>query len=117
MGREAAESRQKRHDAPLAAVLRSPEELHAAGWTHLGYDCVDMGFISGLTDCEFLATDRHAVLARFGPHLNRCGLFGDPAHAMEFCEVSNVRIPSHAPFEVCGIWVHPENADLSRVIG
>jgi hypothetical protein len=80
-----------------------------ADWRLLGYDVGDGSFLSGLTNCGCLATDGDAeagaIAQRWRPSLNAFHLFVRPEDAFAFRELSDQRIPEHAPFFVSGLYV------------
>ena len=76
------------------------------GWTFLGYDIADQGFISGLSNCGY----SHGVVAlrrKWSRFLNEHHLFDNLSSANEFRIFTNRRVKEHAPFFVFGIWRIP----------
>jgi hypothetical protein len=97
-------------DEREAAELRRESGVDArldvdAGWTALGFDIVDEpGFISGLCNCGYRA-ELPDLRAAWAARLNEHGLFVSGADALAFRELTDVRVPEHAPFRVVGIWL------------
>jgi hypothetical protein len=76
-----------------------------AGWRFLGYDIADGGFISGLTNCGYTEVDAPDLRSQWAGHLNEHHLFGELEQAHAFRELSDRRVPEHAPFFVFGLWL------------
>ncbi len=72
-------------------------------WTFLGFDIAD-GDISALCNCRYRDEDEKLV-PRAAPRLNDYGLFDDVEHALVFRELSDRRVPEHAPFIVYALWL------------
>ena len=97
----------------LLSVPPGPDSLRAlptpepaaidGGWRRLGYDVSDAALLSGLSNCGYDAGGVDALRARWAPELNDHHLFGDPARALEFRELTDERVPEHAPFFVYGL--------------
>lgn len=75
------------------------------GWRFLGFDVADGGFISGLTNCGYTESEAPGLRARWARHLNEHHLLDDLERALEFRDVSDERVPEHAPFFVFGLWL------------
>jgi len=74
-------------------------------WTSLGYDVADGG-ISGLCNCGYREEDEQMIpRAIWAPRLNEHGLFDDVDHALAFRDLTDRRVPEHAPFFVYGLWM------------
>jgi hypothetical protein len=83
------------------------EELLSLGWTHMGFDVVDLnGLISGLKGCGYVEPTRSQLKEYFGGALNNVGLFDNNTMASQFAEVRGLQIRAHAPFVVVGLLVH-----------
>lgn len=77
-------------------------------WAFLGYDVADP-VVSGLSNCGYADTDVQALRSRWGVRLNDRGLFDSVDDAFEFRDLTNERVPEHAPFAAVGLWrVTPE---------
>lgn len=74
------------------------------GWRFLGFDVADGGFISGLTNCGYTDDEIAALRQRWAGHLNEHHLFDDEEQALAFRELSDRRVPEHAPFFVFGLF-------------
>lgn len=82
-------------DTPLAAD---------PAWTFVGFDIADGTEISGLSNCGYGA-EIDTLSAAWARRLNDRGLFRHLEDAFAFREVTNARVPEHAPFTVYGIWI------------
>jgi hypothetical protein len=83
------------------------EDLVSKGWRFLGFDVVELnGLISGLKGIGYQEPMWAQMRAQFGPALNDVGLFGDERQASQFARVRGNQIPTHAPFDVVGLFVH-----------
>jgi hypothetical protein len=74
-------------------------------WRFLGFDIVD-GSISGLTNCGFEPGELEG-LRGWAPRINDHGLLSDLSDTLSFRLLTDRRVPEHAPFEVCGLWLVP----------
>ena len=89
----------------LATTTGVDAELVAEpDWVFLGFDVAD-GSTSGLSNCGYDASEARILRPVWGPRLNKHGLFVDIADALSFRQLTNERVPEHAPFYVYGIWV------------
>lgn len=84
-----------------------PTQRHP-NWQFLGYDITDGGSISGLSNCGYTAEEQPQLENQFGPLLNRHHLFEDLQQAFVFRDITNRRVPEHAPFFVIGLWRVPK---------
>jgi hypothetical protein len=75
------------------------------GWRFLGFDIADGGFISGLTNCGYTGEDTPALRRQWAGHLNEHHLLEDLEQALAFRDLSDRRVPEHAPFFVFGLWL------------
>jgi hypothetical protein len=73
-------------------------------WSFLGYDIADLALLSGLSNCGYKPEEVESLRERWGKHLNRFHLFAEIPKAVAFKEISNQRIPEHAPFFVYGLY-------------
>jgi hypothetical protein len=76
-----------------------------SGWQRLGFDVADGSQLSGLSNCGYLAEEAEHLRVDWTPRLNESHLFDDPDLAMEFCALTDARVPSHAPFYVYGLYL------------
>jgi hypothetical protein len=74
-------------------------------WTLLGYDVSDHSLLSGLSNCGYLEEEKRRFEKQWGEHLNHYHLFTEVEPAVEFREVSDRRVPEHAPFFVYGLYL------------
>lgn len=77
------------------------------GWVFLGYDVADRSLLSGLSNCGYTASQVTQFREAFGRYLNDYHLFESLDMALQFKEVSDVRVKEHAPFYVYGLWRIP----------
>lgn len=82
----------------------NPSRLDS-GWRFRGYDVVDPWLVSGLSNCGYMDEERDHLRTRWASHLNRWHLFESLGKARLFCAMSDARVPEHAPFMPCGIWI------------
>lgn len=81
-----------------------------AKWKFLGYDVADFYLLSGLSNCGYTSAEREALKAEWGPYLNSHHLFSDYINARNFQNMSNKRVPEHAPFCVYGLYLVGQGA-------
>jgi hypothetical protein len=74
-------------------------------WALLGYDVSDHSLLSGLSNCGYWEDEKSEYTQRWGKHLNHYHLFSEVEPAVEFKEVSDRRVPEHAPFFVYGLYL------------
>jgi hypothetical protein len=86
-------------------VPQSPE------WHCLGYDVCDKSGTSGLTNCGYEEGDRN-VVAGFATRVNEHHLFRTIEDADAFRDVSDRRVPEHAPFGVLAIYAPTSQVKL-----
>lgn len=72
-------------------------------WTFLGYDIADDGFISGLSDCGYEASELH-LRNGWSRYLNDWHLFTEREQAIKFKRMTDQRVAEHAPFYVYGLY-------------
>lgn len=77
------------------------------GSTLVGYDVADASWISGLTNCEYTQQQIGELAPVWGHRLNSFGLLATPEDAIAFRQVSDARIPEHAPFWIYALWLLP----------
>jgi hypothetical protein len=68
--------------------------------TCLGFDVADAGFCSGLSNCGYSEEQRTKLRPQWRDRINDFGLLKSEEDAVEFRELSDVRVPEHAPFWV-----------------
>jgi len=74
------------------------------GWKLLGYDVADRSLLSGLSNCGYDGEEKPILTKTWPDKLNEVGLLRDLNDAMEFKDVTNRRVPEHAPFLVFGLY-------------
>lgn len=74
-------------------------------WGRLGYDVSDLYLLSGLTNCGYEPDEQNVLQGEMKRYLNQYHLFTDLNPALEFKEISDHRVPEHAPFFVYGLYV------------
>ena len=90
-------------------------EVRNPAWQFLGFDITDGGFISGLSNCGY-GNERAALAAEWERDLNPNHLFNDLRRAFQFRNLTNARVPEHAPFFVIGLWsIAPSTPDRGIV--
>ena len=88
---------------PTLPALDLPAE--SEDWTLLGYDVSDHSLLSGLSNCGYLEREKQRFRKQWARHLNRYHLFGEVEPAVEFKEITDRRVPEHAPFFVYGLYL------------
>jgi|SRR5215469_2481513 len=73
-------------------------------WIRLGYDVSDGSLLSGLSNCAYTDVERDILRQEWGRRLNRYHLFEESDRASRFREITNRRVPEHAPFFVYGLY-------------
>ena len=101
--------RNHRNAAMFEGADLRPASLDDA-WKTLGFDIADAGRTSGLSNCGYEPAEREAMAAQWGAALNEFGLVRDEATALALCDVTNKRVPEHAPFFVYEIAYHVASA-------
>jgi hypothetical protein len=71
-----------------------------ADWTTLGFDVADDSFVSGLNNCGYDTEERMGLTAAWGSNLNQHGLLTELDAARRFADMTDTRVPEHAPFLV-----------------
>jgi hypothetical protein len=69
-------------------------------WRLLGFDVADAGLTSGLSNCGHKQSEIAGLRASWVADLNEHHLFTDMARALAFRDVTDRRVPEHAPFFV-----------------
>jgi hypothetical protein len=70
----------------------------------LGYDIADYWQLSGLTNCGYSPEEAASLAPVWAPLLNQWHLFDNPDDAEAYAEVTDKRVPEHAPFYAYGIY-------------
>ena len=71
-----------------------------ASWTRLGFDVADHSFVSGLNNCGYEPDERASLAAAWRESLNQHGLLAELEAARRFADITDERVPEHAPFLV-----------------
>jgi hypothetical protein len=87
-------------DLTRPSLVRSGPWPDIAEWTTLGFDIADDSFVSGLNNCGYDAEERLGLNAAWGSNLNQHGLFDELDAARRFADMTDARVPEHAPFLV-----------------
>lgn len=66
----------------------------------LGFDVADAGFWSGLSNCGYTTEELARLRPEWSKRINDFGLLQSGGDALTFREVSDRRVPEHAPFWV-----------------
>jgi hypothetical protein len=87
----------------------TPESLDPTGpagerYDLLGYDVADYWQLSGLTNCGYSPEEAASLAPVWAPLLNEWHLFGNPDDAEAYADVTDKRVPEHAPFYAYGIY-------------
>lgn len=70
----------------------------------LGYDVADYWQLSGLTNCGYSPEEAASLAPVWAPLLNEWHLFGNPDDAEAYADVTEERVPEHAPFYAYGVY-------------
>ena len=73
-------------------------------WDLLGYDVADGAWFSGLSNCAYTREERARLRETWAPKLNEHHLFRDHEPALDFIQVTNARVPEHAPFHAYSLY-------------
>lgn len=84
---------------PILSINKLPLK-----WQFLGYDVADRDMISGLSNCGYESDRKELLQKTWSFRLNEYGLIKNLEDAIEFKELSDKRIPEHAPFYVYELW-------------
>lgn len=76
-------------------------------WSLAGYDIGDQWMVSGLSNCGYEAYEVDLLRREWSLKLNEFGLFSDLANALAFADLSDRRVPEHAPFYTYSLHVGP----------
>jgi hypothetical protein len=66
----------------------------------LGFDVADSGFWSGLSNCGYSEEERKRLRPEWQSKINDFGLLQTEQDALIFREMTDIRVPEHAPFWV-----------------
>lgn len=85
-----------------ARPYREPRTLPkpSSEWRSLGFDVADGEFTSGLSNCGYRRGEVEALRRTWARDLNEHHLFTDVERALAFRDLSDRRVPEHAPFFV-----------------
>lgn len=94
-------------EARATGPYREPTKRVATSgaWSLLGFDVADGSLLSGLMNCGYAADEVGALRARWEPRLNDRHLFSSIGDALAFRDVTDGRVPEHAPFFVYGLYL------------
>ena len=70
----------------------------------LGYDVADYDLLGGLTNCGYSPEEAASLAPVWAPLLNEWHLFDNPDDATTYADVTEKRVPEHAPFYAYGIY-------------
>ena len=73
-------------------------------WPLIGYDVADAARLSGLSNCYYSGDQDDRGAEQYAEHLNDKHLFSNLEQAMQYCLVTDIRVPEHAPFFVYGLY-------------
>jgi hypothetical protein len=73
-------------------------------WSLLGYDVADGSWVSGLSNCGYTPEEGGRLGDEWASKLNDHHLFDDQETAFAFLDVTNARVPEHAPFHVYSLY-------------
>jgi len=86
---------------PYSLIDSTPEPQSVPeGSTYLGFDVADAGFLSGLSNCGYSEAERAELRPKWRDRINDFGLLKSEQDALEFRDLSDVRVSEHAPFWV-----------------
>jgi hypothetical protein len=86
---------------PYSLIDSTPEPPTVPeGSVCLGFDVADAGFYSGLSNCGYSEAERAELRPKWKDKINDLGLLKSEQDAIEFRELSDVRVSEHAPFWV-----------------
>jgi hypothetical protein len=70
----------------------------------LGYDVADYWQLSGLTNCGYSPEEAASLAPVWALLLNEWHLFDNPDDAAAYADVTDKRVPEHAPFYAYGLY-------------
>jgi hypothetical protein len=79
--------------------------IRAASWTLLGYDLCGTFWVGGLSNCGYEPDERAGLAQMWGERLNEWHLCRSLEDAEALRAITDVRVPEHAPFVICGVWL------------
>jgi len=96
--------------ADIIPTLRDP------AWALLGYDISDQWLLSGLSNCGYgtNGSELQTLRETYASSLNEHHLFASLQPAGDFRQLSDERVPEHAPFFVFGLWLISKEAGLAH---
>jgi len=90
-------------DEPTPESL-DPIEPAVERYDLLGYDVADYDLLGGLTDCGYTPEEAASLAPVWAPRLNQWHLFDNPEDATAYADITEKRVPEHAPFYAYGIY-------------
>jgi hypothetical protein len=86
---------------PYSLIDSTPEpQIIPEGSTCLGFDVADAGLWSGLSNCRYSEAELAKLRPDWQGKINDFGLMKSEHDALEFRELSDLRVSEHAPFWV-----------------
>jgi len=86
----------------IKAVWIAP--FYPSPMADFGYDVADYWQLSGLTNCGYSPEEAASLAPVWAPRLNEWHLFDNPDDAEAYADVTEKRVPEHAPFYAYGIY-------------
>ena len=84
----------------------SPEPITSGSERYdlIGYDVADYDLLGGLTNCGYTPDEAASLAPVWAPLLNEWHLFANPEDAMAYADITERRVPEHAPFYGYGMY-------------
>jgi hypothetical protein len=83
----------------------------------IGFDVADYWLMSGLANCGYSPEEAASLTPVWAPLLNEWHLFSTLADATAYAEVTDQRVPEHAPFYAYGIYAVQLSRDRGPRLG
>jgi hypothetical protein len=97
--------REPEHGIGLPVQDASPKPARVQRYYSLmGYDVADAGLTSGISNCGYTDAEKNALGPIWKPNLNARGLLRTLESALSFRDLTEVRVPEHAPFYVFALY-------------
>ncbi len=93
----------REYPSPLIYSRPKPERIPNAA-VRIGYDVADAGFWSGLSNCGYTREELQNLRPDWAGRINDSGLLRNEEDAFAFKDISDARVPGHAPFWVYGLY-------------
>jgi len=94
---------------PSQLIYSTPEPHSVPGGSVcVGFDVADTGFWSGLSNCGYSEDEREKLRPEWQSKINDHGLLQTEQDALVFREMTDKRVPEHAPFWVYKLYRLPE---------